>query len=43
MAEQILFSINFRNTFISISRNILDIESKEDLNIDKSENFNTNV
>ena len=37
------FSINFGNVFITISLNILDIEAKENLDIDKSENFNVNV
>ncbi len=38
-----LLSINFRKTFILIPLNISDIELKEDLNIDKSENFNVDI
>ncbi len=36
-------SINFGNTFISISLNISDIELEEDSNMDESENFNINI
>ncbi len=43
MTERILFLINFGNVFISISLNILDIEPKEDLDIDESENFNVDI
>jgi len=38
-----LFLINFKNTFISISLDILDIEVKEDSDIDESKNFNIDV
>jgi len=38
-----LLSIDFGSVFISISLNISDIELKEDLDIDESKNFNTNV
>jgi len=43
MAEQMLPFIDFGNAFILISLNILDIELKEDSNIDESEKFNINV
>jgi len=43
MAEQIPFSINFKNTFISISLNILDIELEEDLDMDELKNFNVDI
>ncbi len=33
----------FQNVFTSISLNISDIELKEDLDIDKSKNFNIDV
>ncbi len=35
--------INFENTFILISLNILNIELEEDLDIDKSEKFNIDI
>ncbi len=37
------FPINFENVFISISPNILNIELKEDLNMDKSKNFKIGI
>ncbi len=43
MIKRISFFINLGNAFISISLNILDIELKEDLDIDKSENFNIDI
>ncbi len=43
MVKRILFSIDFGDTFISVSLNIFDIEPEKDLNIDESENFNVNV
>ncbi len=43
MIKQILFLINFGNIFVSISLDILDIEVEEDLDINKSENFNIDV
>jgi len=43
MVKRIPFLINFGNTFISISLDISDIEVEENLDIDKSENFNINV
>jgi len=38
-----LFPINFKSVFISILLNILDIELKENLNINESENFNVGI
>ncbi len=38
-----LFSIDFENVFISIPLNILDIEPKEDSEIDESEEFNADI
>ncbi len=38
-----LFSIDFENIFILISLNILNIESKEDSDIDESEEFNIGI
>ncbi len=38
-----LLPFDFGNAFISIPLNISDIETKEDLDIDKSENFNADV
>ncbi len=35
--------LNFKDTFVSIPLNILDIEVEEDLNIDKSKNFNIGI
>ncbi len=43
MAEQMLLSIDFRNVFISISLNILNIEPEEDSDIDESEKFNIDI
>ncbi len=43
MTERIPLSINFKNTFVLISLDILDIEVEEDLDIDKLENFNINI
>ncbi len=42
MIERISFSINFRNIFISISLDILNIEVEEDSDINESKNFNVN-
>ena len=41
--EQMPFSISFENTFILISLNIPNIETEENLDIDKSKNFNINI
>jgi len=38
-----LFFINFGNVFISIFINILNIELKEDLDINESKNFNADI
>ncbi len=43
MIKQISFSFNFGDIFVSTLLNILDIEVKEDLDIDKSEDFNINI
>ena len=43
MIERILFLFNFEDIFVSIPLNILNIKAKEDLDIDKSENFNANI
>ncbi len=43
MIERILSSINFKNVFISIPLNILDIELEEDSDINESEEFNTDI
>jgi len=43
MVKRILFFIDFESDFISIPFNILDIELKEDLDIDELENFNVNI
>ncbi len=43
MVKRILFFIDFESVFISIPLNILDIELKEDLDIDELENFNVNI
>ncbi len=43
MVEQISFPINFGNTFVSISLDILNIEIEEDLDIDRLENFNVDI
>jgi len=43
ITEQITFPIDFGNVFISIPLNISDIELKEDLDIDKSKNFNIDI
>ena len=40
---KILFLINFKNVFISISLNVLNIELKKDSDTDESENFNVDV
>ncbi len=38
-----LLSFNFKNVFISISLNILDIKAEEDSNTNESENFNIGI
>ncbi len=38
-----LFFIDFGNTFISISLNVLNIESKEDLDINESKKINIDI
>ena len=38
-----LFLINFKNIFVSIPLDISNIETEEDLDIDKSKNFNTDI
>ncbi len=43
MVERILFLIDFKNVFISIPLNILDIESKEDSDTNESEEFNAGI
>ena len=43
MIKQILLLIDFKNIFISISSNILDIELKENLDIDELKNFNIDI
>ncbi len=43
MIKRISFFIDFGNAFILIFLNISDIKLKEDLNINKLENFNINV
>jgi len=40
---QMLFFIDFGNTFISISLNVLNIESKEDLDINESKKINIDI
>ncbi len=41
--ERMLFLIDFGNVFILIPLNILNIEQKEDLDTDESENFNVDI
>ncbi len=43
MIERILSFIDFKNVFISISLNTLNIELKEDSDIDESKEFNTDI
>ncbi len=43
MIERMLPFIDFRNIFISILLNTLDIESEEDSNIDESKEFNADI
>ncbi len=43
MIKQILLSFDFENAFILIFLNISNIETKEESDIDKSENFNVGV
>ncbi len=43
MIERMLFPIDFKNVFISIFLNVLDIEPEEDSDIDESEEFNVNI
>ncbi len=43
MVERTLLSIDFGNVFISILLNVLNIELKEDSNIDKPKNFNVDI
>ncbi len=43
MIEQMIPSIDFENTFISISLNVLDIEPEKETDIDKLEEFNTDI
>ena len=38
-----LLFINFRNTFVSISLDVLNIEAEEDLDINELKNFNINI
>jgi len=41
--EQMISPIDFRNAFISIPLNILDIEPEKKTNIDISEEFNISI
>jgi len=43
MIEQMLFFIDFKNVFILIFLNVLDIELKEDSDTDELKEFNINV
>jgi len=43
IVEQMIFPIDFGNVFILISLNILDIESEEETDINKLEEFNIGV
>ncbi len=43
MIERTLFLFNLKNAFILIFLNILNIELKEDLDINESENFNIDI
>ncbi len=43
MTEQILSFIDFENTFTSIPLNILNIEPKENSDINELKNFNANI
>ena len=43
MIKQILFPIDFGNTFILIPLNASDIESEEDSDTNKSKEFNANI
>ena len=43
MVEQMPSLINFRNTFISISLNVSNIELEEDSDIDELKNFNISI
>ncbi len=38
-----LLFINFRNTFVSISLDVLNIEAEEDLDINELKNFNIDI
>ena len=43
MVKQMPFFINFGNTFVSISLNVLNIEVEKDSDINELENFNINI
>ncbi len=43
IAERILSPINFENAFILVPLNVSDIELKEDSDINKLEEFNTDI
>jgi len=43
MIEQMIFPIDFGSAFISISLNVSNIEPEEEIDIDKSEEFNISV
>jgi len=43
MIEQMLLPFDLRNIFISIPLNVSDIKAEKNLDIDKLENFNTNI
>ena len=43
MIERISFPFNLENIFVTIPLDISDIELKEDLDIDESKNFNTDI
>ena len=43
ITEQILLSFDFGNAFVSTLLNVSNIEAKEKLNINESENFNIDI
>ncbi len=43
MIKRILLSFDLGNVFISIPLNVSDIEAEEDLDINKSKNFNIDI
>ncbi len=43
MVKRMLLSFDFKSIFISILLNVFDIEVKEELDINESENFNVSI